>query len=126
MTTVKPTQVLNMKHFKKTCVQASLIVSVFAAGASHAQLGSFEASIANMSSLLQVCAEAYPQQDLPIKAVLQDAVKAHFGEGPLGDVKYRQMLATLETKAYTTRAVLDLKQQQRQGKLNMQKACLAK
>lgn len=116
-----------MKHLKKTCAHASLVVSFFAAaGISHAQLGSFEASIANMSSLLQVCLEAYPQQDLPIKAVLQDAVKAHFGEGPLGDVKYRQMLATAEVKAYTTRSVLDLKQQQRQGKLDLRKACLAK
>lgn len=127
MTTVKPTHGFNMKLFKKTCAQAPLIVSLFAAaGASHAQLSSFEASIANMSSLLQVCQEAYPQQDLPIKAVLQDAVKTHFGEGPLGDVKHRQMLATAEVKAHTTRSILDLKQQLRQGKLNLQKACLAK
>ena len=116
-----------MKHLKKTCAQASLFLSLFAAaGSGHAQLGSFEASIASTSSLLQVCAEAYPQQELPIKAVLQDAVKAHFGEGPLGDVKYRQLLATPEVKAYTTKSVLDLKQQLRQGKLNMQKACLGK
>lgn len=115
-----------MQHITKTCAQASLIASLFAAGSGHAQLGSFEASIASMSSLLQVCTEAYPQQDLPIKAVLQAAVKTNLGEGPLGDVKYRQMLATAEVKAYTTQSVLDLKQQLRQGKLNLQKACLAK
>ena len=115
-----------MKHLKKTCVQTLLTAALFAAGSSHAQLGSFEASIANLSSLSQVCLEAYPQADLPIKAVLQGAVNAHLGEGPAGDVKYRQMLATSEVKAYTTQAMLDLKQQLRQGKLNLQKACLAK
>lgn len=115
-----------MTSITKTCAQASLIASLLAAGSGHAQLGSFEASIANMSSLLQVCTETYPQLELPIKAVLQAAVKAHLGEGPLGDMKYRQMLATAEVKAYTTQSVLDLKQQLRQGRLNLQKACLAK
>ena len=54
MTTVKPTQGFNMKLITKTCFQASLIASLFAAGSGHAQLGSFEASIAARSSLLQV------------------------------------------------------------------------
>ena len=116
-----------MQHIRKTCAQASLIASLFAAaGSGHAQLGSFEANIATMSSLVQVCKEAYPQQDLPIQAVLQAAVKGHFGEGPLGDAKYQQMLSGTEIKAFTTQSVLDLKQQLRQGRLNMQKACLTK
>ena len=116
-----------MKHFRKTCAQAALFVSLLAAAESgHAQLGSFEASIASLSSLVQVCTAAYPQQDLPINTVLQAAVKSHFGEGPLGDVKYRQMLATAEVKAFTTQSVMDLKLQLRQGRLNLQKACLAK
>lgn len=126
MTTVKPTKGFNMKHFRKTCAQASLLVSLLAAaGSGHAQLGSVEASVASLSSLLQVCTEAYPQRDLPIKAVLQDAVKSHFGEGPLGEVKYRQILATAEVKAFTAQSVMDLKLQLRQGRLNLQKACLA-
>ena len=116
-----------MQHIKKTCAQAWLITSLFAAaGSAHAQLGSAEASIATLSSLVQVCKEAYPQQDLPINAVLQAAVKGQFGEGPLGDVKYRQLLSTSDVKAFTTQAVLDLKQQLRQGRLNLQKACLAR
>ena len=41
-------------------------------------------------------------------------------------MKYKQMLATADVKAYTTQSVLDPKQQLRQGKLNLQKACLAK
>ena len=116
-----------MQHIRKTCAQASLVASLFAAaGSAHAQLGSIEASIASLQSLVQVCTEAYPQRDLPIKAVLQAAVKGNFGEGPLGDVKYRQMLAIAEVRAFTTQSVLDLKQQLRQGRLDLQKACLTK
>ena len=127
MTTAKTTLGFNMKHFRKTCVQAAAFVSMLAAaGSSHAQLGSFEASIASISSLVQVCTEAYPQQDLPIRAVLQAAVQGHFGEDPLRDGKYRQLMSTSEMKVFTAQSIQDLKQQSRQGRLNLQKACLTK
>ncbi len=116
-----------MQHIKKTCAQACLVASLFAAaGHVHAQLGSAEGGIASLTSLVQVCTDAYPQQNLPIKVVLQAALKGSFGEGPLGDMKYRQMLSGAEVKAYTAQSVLDLKQQLRQGKLDLQKACLTK
>ena len=53
MTTAKTTLGFNMKHFRKTCAPAALFVSLLAATESgHAQLGSFEASIASLSSLV--------------------------------------------------------------------------
>lgn len=116
-----------MQHIKKTCAQAWLVISLLAAtGSVYAQLGSAEASIANLTSLVQVCTDAYPQQNLPVKVVLQAAVKGHFGEGSAGDIKYRQMLSGAEVKAYTAQSVQELKQQLRQGKLDLQKACLSK
>ena len=95
-------------------------------GSSHAsRLGSAEGNIANIASLVQVCSEVYPQQNLPVKAVLQAMIRGTLGEGPAGEVKYRQLLSSAEYRDHMSSAIADLKRQRSQGKLDVQKACLA-
>lgn len=95
-------------------------------GSAHAsRLGSAEGSIAAFASLVQVCSEVYPQPNLPVKVVLQAVVKGSFGEGPAGEIKYRQLLASAEYKEHMSSAIAELKRQRSQGKLDLRKACLA-
>ena len=95
-------------------------------GSLHAsRLGSAEGNIANIASLVQVCSEVYPQQNLPVKAVLQAMVKGTLGEGKAGEIKYRQLLSNVEYREHMSSAIADLKRQRSQGKLDVQKACLA-
>ena len=107
-------------------------ILLFAAGllavssSSHASsLGSAEGNIANIASLVQVCSEVYPQQNLPVKAVLQAMIRGTLGEGLAGEIKYRQLLSNAEYREHMSSAIADLKRQRSQGKLDLRKACLA-
>ena len=92
-------------------------------GSSHAsRLGSAEGNIA---SLVQVCSEVYPQQNLPVKAVLQAMIRGTLGEGPAGEIKYRQLMSNAEYREHMSSSVAELKRQRSQGKLDLRKACLA-
>lgn len=97
----------------------------FSGSAHSSHLGSAEGNIADLASLVQVCSEVYPQQNLPVKVVLQAMVRGTFVEGPAGEIKYRQLLSSAEYKEYMTSAIADLKRQRSQGKLDLRKTCLA-